>query len=423
MLIRHTRWVGLATVIVAMTFNVGIAAARAGWPVESKRLAEAKDLIADEQWTRAIEVLKTAAADPKETGRDEAIYWLAHSLYHAGDATAALQAVVRLEQEYPSSLWVKPAGALRIEMAVRLRRSDVLWWTAVPPPPPPPPGAPAAVRPPEPVKPPSSPRRPGQVAAGRRVPEPPMPPPPPPPAEPAGLLPPAPPAPPAPPRPASVWIPEGFHPDIDQRIQALGYLIQSDADKVIPVLRQIALEAQHPGPAGRALFVLAQSGKPQAHDTVVQVAMTAPEPLRVVAVRELGRFGGPEISKELLQVYSVSDLAVKVQVVKSLGERFDQPALLTIVKQEKNPDLRNRAIVTLGNAGGNEPLLVLYGSANVEMKRAIIKGLFNARAEAELIQIATREQDVTLRNEIHNSLKMLGTPKAREYLQKVSQNR
>ena len=130
MLIRHTRWVGLATVIVAMTFSVGIAAARAGWPVESKRLAQAKDLIADEQWTRAIEVLKTAAADPKETGRDEAIYWLAHSLYQAGDAAAALQAVVRLEQEYPSSLWVKPAGALRIEMAVRLRRSDVLWWTA-----------------------------------------------------------------------------------------------------------------------------------------------------------------------------------------------------------------------------------------------------------------------------------------------------
>lgn len=413
MLIRYTRWAGLATVIGAMAVSVGITAADTGWPVESKRLAQAKDLIAEEQWTRAIDILKVAASDPKETGRDEAIYWLAHSLYHAGDSASALEAIRRLERDFPSSLWVKPAGALRIEMAVRMRRNDVLWWTAVAPPPPPAP--PPAVGPTEPAKPPVPPRKPGRVAAGKRVPEPPIPPPPP--ADAAVVVPPP------PPRPASVWIPEGYHPDIDQRIQALGYLIQSDAEKVIPVLREIALEAEHPGPAGRALFVLAQSGKPEARATVVQVAKTGPEPMRLVAVRELGRFGGPEISKELLQVYTISDLAVKRQVVKSLGERFDQPALVTIVQQEKNADLRNRAIVTLGNVGGNEPLRVLYGSASIEMKRPIIVSLFNARAEAELIQIAMRERDVTLRNEIHNYLRRLDTPKAREYLQKVNQNR
>ena len=415
MLIRYTRWAGLATVIVAMAMSVGISAADTGWPVESKRLAQAKDLIAEEQWTRAIDILKVAASDPKETGRDEAIYWLAHSLYHAGDSAAALEAIRRLERDFPSSLWVKPAGALRIEMAVRMRQNDVLWWTAVAPPPPPPAPRPA-VGPTEPAKPPTPPRKSGRVVDGKRVPEPPIPPPPPP-ADPAVVVPPP------PPRPASVWIPEGYHPDIDQRIQALGYLIQSDAEKVIPVLREIALEAEHPGPAGRALFVLAQSGKPEARATVVQVAKTGPEPIRLVAVRELGRFGGPEISKELLQVYTISDLAVKGQVVKSLGERFDQPALVTIVQQEKNAALRNRAIVTLGNVGGSEPLRVLYSSASVEMKRSIILALFNARAEAELIQIATRERDVTLRNEVHSYLRRLGTPKAREYLQKVNQNR
>ena len=414
MLIRYTRWAGLATMIVAMAVSVGISAADTSWPVESKRLAQAKDLIAEEQWTRAIDILKAAASDPKETGRDEAIYWLAHSLYHAGDSAAALEAIRRLERGFPASLWVKPAGALRIEMAVRMRRNDVLWWTAVAPPWPPP-APPPAVWPTEPAKPPTPPRKTGREA-GKRGPEPPIPPPPPP-ADPAVVVPPA------PPRPASVWIPEGYHPDIDQRIQALGYLIQSDAEKVIPVLREIALEAEHPGPAGRALFVLAQSGKPEARATVVQVAKTGPEPMRLVAVRELGRFGGPEISKELLQVYTISDLAVKRQVVKSLGERLDQPALVTIVQQETNADLRNRAIVTLGNVGGNEPLRVLYGSAGIEMKRPIIVSLFNARAEAELIQIAMRERDVTLRNEIHTYLRKLGTPKALEYLQKVNQNR
>jgi hypothetical protein len=401
---------GTVTLTVAMAGSVGITAAGA-WPAESKRLAQAKDLIADEQWIRAIEVLKVAVADPKEPGRDEAIYWLAHSLYHAGDSAAALQAVRRLEQEFPSSLWVKPAGALRLEMAVRLRRNDVLWWTAVPPPPPPPPTAVPPVEPTDPAKP--APPRPRNI---KRAPAPPVPPPPPP-AD-ATVVAPA-----ALPKPASVWIPEGFHPDIDQRIQALGYLIQSDADKVIPVLREIALEADQPGPAGRALFVLAQSGKPQARETVVQVAKTAPEPIRVVAVRELGRLGGPEISKELLQVYSISAIPVKLQVVKSLGERLDQPALLTIVQKETDADLQNRAILTLGHAGGNEQLRPLYAKARIEMKRSIIRGLCAARAETDLIEIATSERDVALRNEIHGCLKILGTPKAREYLQRVSQNR
>ena len=80
------------------------------------------------------------------------------------------------------------------------------------------------------------------------------------------------------------------------RIQALGQLIKTDAQKVIPILRNIALEPANPGAARRAVFVLAQSRNPEAQSTVVDVAKTGPEPVRVAAIRELGRFGGPEVS-------------------------------------------------------------------------------------------------------------------------------
>ena len=43
-------------------------------PGDSKRLAKAKDHIAEEQWARAIDVLRQAVGDPKETSRDEA-HW------------------------------------------------------------------------------------------------------------------------------------------------------------------------------------------------------------------------------------------------------------------------------------------------------------------------------------------------------------
>ena len=74
---------------------------RSGGGAGFERLGRAKDYIADEQWARAIAELRTAVADPKEKSRDEALYWLAHSLNQSGDSAAAIATIRRLEREYP----------------------------------------------------------------------------------------------------------------------------------------------------------------------------------------------------------------------------------------------------------------------------------------------------------------------------------
>ena len=104
----------------------------------------------------------------------------------------------------------------------------------------------------------------------------------------------------------------------------------------------------------------------------------------------------------------------------SLGERSERTALMTIAQTEMDRDLRTRAILTLGQAGGNQELRLLYTKFGVEFKRPIIQGLFNARADDELILLADRERDRTVRQELYDQLRLLGTPKAKEYLQKVS---
>ena len=348
---------------------------------ESKRLARAKDLIADEQWQRAIEELRVAVADSKEPRRDEALYWLAHSLNQSGDQAAAVETIGRLEREFPSSMWVKPARSLRIEIAVRLNRSDVLWWTALPPSPP---AVPITVTPKVQVRVPKQP---------------------------------------AVPPPPKLWYPDKFDPDADLRIQALGALMKTDAEKVVPILGQIAFESDNPGPAMRAVFMLAQSSLPTARETVVRVAMTGAEPVRIAAVRDLGRFGGPETSKDLLSVYTTANEPVRLQIVKALGERADGVALLQIVESEKDGTLRFNAIAGLGQAGGAEQLARMYKTASQPRKRPIIVGLFRARADVELIQICDAEPDPSVRNEALERLRLLGTPKAKEYLQKVSEKR
>jgi hypothetical protein len=375
---------------------------------ESRRMARAKDLIADEQWSQAVRELRAAAADPREPNKDEALFWLAHSLNQENDFAAAVETIRQLERQYGSSRWVKPARSLLIELAQKLQRDDVLWWTAVPAPVPTPlpprvgEGSPPARPAPTPAP---ATRRPKATPV---VPQP--------------VLPNPPPVHAAPPVPAAAppaWVASPWQPDADQRILALGSLLDKNEAVVVDLLRHIALDDDNPVAGRRAVFVLAQSRKPVAQSAVVEIAKRGPEPVKLAAVRELGRFGGPEASKALVQVYSTANLAVKRQVVSSLGARAEVSALYRIAQSERDPTLRSTAMVALGRIGGREQLLRLYSGAQDGGKRSIIVGLFTARAEDELIQIAEKEKDSDLRREVLARLRLLGTPKARAYLSKV----
>jgi hypothetical protein len=331
-----------------------------------------------DQWNAAIPVLRAAVADPAEANKDEALFWLAHSQNQAGDLAEAVESIRRLQAEYSSSRWSRPAFSLLIELAQKLGRDDVLWRAAVPPPPPPPPPALA----------------PGAPPPARAAPPPPRPPP-------------------------VSWLPETYRPDADLRIQALGRLMQSDAEKAIPLLRSIAVDSENPAIVRRALFVLAQSRNPEAQATMIDLAKLGSEMVRLAAVRELGRFGGPEVSQQLLQVYGIGNAPVKEQIVASLADRSDALALVRIAQSEQNSRLRDAAIVALGRAGGREHLRALYDTSRAEARRAVIIGLFNARDDDGLIRIADRERDPALRAEVISRLRLMGTPKARDYLEKV----
>jgi HEAT repeat protein len=214
-----------------------------------------------------------------------------------------------------------------------------------------------------------------------------------------------------------MWFSQAYPPGTDVRIQALARLIPTDAEKVIPMLRYIAFH-EEAGPAKGAIFVLASSRVPEAQNCVVDVAKTGPEPVRVAAVRELGRFGGSNISRDLLDVYSTANWPVKQQVVLSLGERADTTALLRIVQSESDDRLLEMAIVTLGKAGGSAQLRVLLPKTT-RGRMAQIRGLFTARDEEGLIRIAQQEKDTFLRNEALNRLRLLDTPKAKAYLESI----
>jgi hypothetical protein len=398
--------------VAAWLFGSGLASA--GPAPDSKRLEQAKDYIADEQWTRAIAELQAAANDPREKSRDEALFWLAHSEHQAGDDFAAIQAVARLERLFPASRWVHPARSLRIEIAQRMRRDDVLWTMVAPPAPPaphsptvptqsptavmptmaPPAPRPRATTPPPPAL--AMPARPG--ASPRVIPSPP----------------------PAPPEPgAEFWLGSmPYAPDTDLRIEALQNLIDGHSDRVIPLLKDIALDGNSPDDARRAVFVLAHSRKPEARRTVVEIANKGAVPVRLAAIREIGRFQDPNVSTELMRVYSTASIPqIRRQVVSSLGERADNMSLIRIAKAEADPNVRNPAILTLGRIpAAREQLRSLYGQMPPDSRAVVLTALFTAKDEDELILIAKTEKNPLFRSRARQQLRMLATPKAIKFL-------
>ena len=407
--------------LAAAAWLLAIGMAAAATAPDSKRMSRAKEYIDDEQWGRAVAELQAAVADPKEANRDEALFWLAYSQHQAGDEVAALESLATLERTAPSSRWVRLGRSLRIEIAHVLRRDDWILPMVAPP----------APMPPAQPMPPSPPMRPGAVPSPAVLPPAPpavpMAPPPgsPRPARAPRAVPPAPapaavPAPPTPwPASPEFWPTPGAVMDGALKVQALSLLVEAHGEQAVPLLREIALDHSSPDEARQAVFVLAQSRRPDARRTVVEVAHQGAEPVRIAAVRELGHFEGPSISSELMQVYMMSGTPprLKRQVVSSLGERADNVSLLRIVKSESEPGIRDSAIVMLGRTGAREQLRLLYAQTPHVSRPAVLTALFAVKDDDELIRIARTEQDGFLRMRARDQLRLLATPKAVKFLE------
>jgi HEAT repeat protein len=217
---------------------------------------------------------------------------------------------------------------------------------------------------------------------------------------------------------AEFFIPMPYPPDTDLRIEALNGLIEGHPDRVIPLLRDIAFDANNPDEGRRAILVLARSSRPEARTTVFDVARRGAEPVRLAAIREMGRFEGAAVTAELMQVYTIATTPrIKRQIVSSLGERADNVSLLRIAKDESDTAVRNSAIVTLGRLpDARLQLRTLYGVVQPESRLAVLSALLSSKDEDELIRIARTETDPVLRQRARLQLRILGTPKALKFL-------
>ena len=213
--------------------------------------------------------------------------------------------------------------------------------------------------------------------------------------------------------------------DEDLKLMALNGLMNSDPQKALPLLRRFLESSQSPKLRDRALFVLAQSGSPEAREILADVARGESHPdMQRKAIQYLSLFGGPESRQALADIYQASsDPSVKKAVLQAFMIGGEKARLLAAAKGEPDQSLRRVAIQQLGVMGAQDELWQMYGAeTSKEAKKAIQQALFVGGSAGRLIELVRVEKDPELRLNAVRNLGLMGSPEAHAALEALYRN-
>jgi HEAT repeat protein len=199
--------------------------------------------------------------------------------------------------------------------------------------------------------------------------------------------------------------------DDELKLLALNSLMSSDPDKAMPLLRKLLTSNNSDKVKERAMFILVQNPSPDARKMLVDVARGSNNPdLQLKAIRFMGMMGSDESRKELASIYaSSSDERVKSSILKSFMMSGSKGLLLSVAKNETNPELRREAIRQLAVSGGKDELWQLFQQeTSIENKKAILQSLFITGDSAKLAEVARSVKEPELKIAAIKSLGLMG---------------
>jgi HEAT repeat protein len=157
-------------------------------------------------------------------------------------------------------------------------------------------------------------------------------------------------------------------------------------------------------------------------EDVLAVAKQEKSPeLRREAIKYLGMMGG---RSELRQIYKeAGDADTKEAVLTGMMMCGDAEGLSEIANTEKDPNVLDKAINTLGLVGGPEILATLtniYNSrAEIETKKRVINALFLHGAGKEMVALARKETNPELKRALIQKMSLMNSPEITEYMMEI----
>ncbi len=195
----------------------------------------------------------------------------------------------------------------------------------------------------------------------------------------------------------------------DLRLIALGSLLDGDPARSIPALEKILAGPSH-GARERAVFVLSQSGTPEARQLLLRIARGEAYPnLQGKAIEYVGLFGNAESRKVLDTVYaSATARKVKEAVLRGYMLSGNKEGVLAAARSEKDAALRAEAIRQLGIMGARQELVELLGTEkDAEARKAAFQALFLTGDAEKLVELTRTEKDPALRAEAARTLGLM----------------
>jgi HEAT repeat protein len=210
--------------------------------------------------------------------------------------------------------------------------------------------------------------------------------------------------------------------DEDLKMLAIQGLMNSAPDRALPLLEKVLNGTGTPKEKSKALFVIAQSGSPEAKQILGRIASGQSNPdLQHKAVEYLGMFGGDDSHKILAEVYAKSsDEGLKRAILRSYMISGDKEDLFAAAKSEKSESVRGEAIRQLGLVHGVDELQQLYQrETSTAVKRDILQAFFLAGDSNRLVQAATSEKDPDLRRAAVRNLGLINSPDSAQALKTI----
>ena len=177
-----------------------------------------------------------------------------------------------------------------------------------------------------------------------------------------------------------------------------------------PALRRAVIEAY--GRAGDKAALLS-----------VATNVSNPVNLRQAAVSNLSNLATPQ---EIWALYQKeTDAALRMQIVSTLGSMGAIEQLTEIARTDKEPEVRQRAIRSLGGQRAErtgQVLSDLYGSnQDRAIRMSIIQALAGQNNAAGLVAIARKETNLDLKRQIISQLSNMApkSPAAADYLMEM----
>jgi HEAT repeat protein len=188
----------------------------------------------------------------------------------------------------------------------------------------------------------------------------------------------------------------------DLQLEAIRYIaVNRDKQTTSTELRQI-YEATDDVSVRRAIISAYSSAGNKTELVRIYESGGAPIPIRQQAISGLTNIAAPQELWALYQKETDKDL--KIQMVQAFSSMGAVDQLTQILKTEKDPEVRRRAIRSLGSVKSDKTgqmLVDLYaGEQDLENRKAVISALGSQENAEALVAIGRKETNLPLRTEI-----------------------